>query len=736
MTPLLEVGSYSFSIHAFGSVMAGAMIMSFGTFIAVTQRRTQGSVYFWLFAAACSLWLGATGLMMASSDPATAFDWWKAAFVGFGAIPASVYAFSLWVSGREGARPGTLAALVGVALVWEGIAIGTGWPATGVALHDYGYFSTHGVGGLLLGAFLGAGLGLSIWELRTAPKQVDPTRDGLRKGFTVGLLGPGAVIVVVDFAPSFGSPTPPVGYVGVLMIVAGLFVTFRRFRLVDITPATTAESILSAVADGVTICDLEGRIRLANRAFEKMVGLETDHVIGACVQDILQVHELGDELIAMVSGESSGDRRMTVLPLGGGALPVTTTGHPLLDSRGVRVGCVLVLRDLTDRIFFEERLTRTERLRAMGSLAGGVAHDFNNILMAVQGYAAILQEELGSQRISSEVRKGLGEIVRGTEHATALTKQLLTFGSTDVVEGAVHDVRETLEECGPIIERLVPGGVDLRVLVPPTPAMALIDPARMEQVVMNLALNARDAMPQGGVLRIEAQVVAAGAAPQALELDEGWYVAIRVSDTGAGMDPEVVARAFEPFFTTRNEGKGMGLSTVYGIVTQAGGKVDLQTEPGEGTTVTVYVPWHSPREAGPKLTLMRSEDDVRTGVETVVLVAEDNDAVRALASTVLRRAGFTVHAAEDGLRAYQLAESLDFEIDLLVTDLVMPQIGGRELQEMLVAKLPTLVTLFMSGHPGTPMDLSTVGGLKSVFLQKPFPPKALLAAAEDLVCGE
>jgi two-component system, cell cycle sensor histidine kinase and response regulator CckA len=735
MTPLLEVGAYSFSFHALGSLTTGILMIAFGTFIATTQRQTRGSLHFLLMASTMGIWLLAAGLMMAAPDPDSALNWWKASFVGFGAIPAAVYGFSHWLVGGPDRRTWVFGLLVGAALVLEVLAVGTGWPATGVILHEYGYFSTHGPGGLLLAALLAGGVGLSIWELRTAPSHGDPNRAGLRKGLLTFLLGPGVVVVVADFAPTFGSGTPPIGYMVVLLVGVGLFWTFRRFRLVDITPATTADSTLAAVTDGVAVCDTDGRIRVANPSFERFAGVPATDLIGECIQDVLPVGDDRDELLEVVAGEQLGDRRMTVFPPSGETLPVTVTGHALRDSGDIRLGTVVVVRDLTDRIFFEERLARSERLEAMGNLAGGVAHDFNNILMAVQGYAAILQEELGSQPISAQVRKGLAEIVTGTERATALTRQLLTFGSTDVVEGKVHDVRKILEECGPIIDRLVPSGVDLRVLVPPVPAMALVDPSRMEQVVMNLALNGRDAMPDGGILRIEVQVVAAGAAPDALELGEGWFVVVRVSDTGTGMSPEIASRAFEPFFTTRADGGGMGLSTVYGIVTQAGGKVDLQTEVGVGTTVTVYVPWQAPEE-GSDLPDEPEPEDVRPGLETVVLIAEDNDAVRTLTSTVLTRAGYTVHAGEDGLKAYQLAESLDFEIDLLVTDLVMPQIGGRELHQMLVKKLPKLVTLFMSGHPGDPLDLSKVGGAQSVFLQKPFPPKALLEAAEGLVCGE
>lgn len=736
MTPLLEVGAYAFSIHALGAIVSGLFVLTFGVYTAVTRPPTKGPLYLLLLTGVTSLWLFASGMTMGAPDSETAWNWWKAGLIGLGAIPAAVYGFSIWLAGRPDPRPHRVGWFVAMALAFEAVGIGTGWPSRGVALHDYGYYPVFGPGGLVLVAFLVGGFALSFWELRSVPPHRDPDQEGLRKGFRNFFLVPGVIIVLTNFAPAFGSGPPPIGYAIVIVGTAALFFTFSRFRLVDLTAATSAESMLEAVTDGVAVCDVAGRVRVSNPAFQTLVGMDESELIGSILPDSLSVGDDRDELVSLLAGDVKRERRLTIFPVGGSdPIPTTVTGHPFHDSAGERLGTVVIIRDLTDRIFFEERLTRSERLEAMGNLAGGVAHDFNNILMVVQGYAAILQEELGAHPMSSQVRKGLAEIVAGTERATELTKQLLTFGSTDVVEGKVHDVREALEECGPLLERLVSRDIDLRVLVPPVPAMVFMDPARMEKVLMNLALNARDAMPDGGILRIEAQVIAAGAEEESLGLSEDWYVAVRVSDTGTGMTPEVAARAFEPFFTTRSDGSGMGLSTVYGIVTQAGGKVDLQTEVGKGTTVTVYIPWHASEERGRHLTLLPPEV-IRPGVETVVLVAEDNEAIRALTSTVLGRAGYTVHVAEDGQKAYDLAESLGFDLDLLVTDLVMPQIGGRELQRMLVEKRPNLVTLFMSGHPGDPLDLSTVGGARSIYLQKPFPPKALLQAAEDLVCGE
>ncbi len=379
--------------------------------------------------------------------------------------------------------------------------------------------------------------------------------------------------------------------------------------------------------------------------------------------------------------------------------------------------------DITERKGLEMQLLQAQKMEAVGQLAGGVAHDFNNVLTAIAGYAELLREDLPGE----DARRGdLEEILRATDRAAALTRQLLAFSRRQVLAPRVLDLNTVVASVDNMLGRLIGADVELRTALAPELGAVRADPGQLEQVIMNLVVNARDAMPRGGKLTIETANA---------ELDESYalehpavvagpYVMLAVSDSGVGMDAATQARIFEPFFTTKEKGKGtgLGLATVYGIVKQSGGNIWLYSEPGRGTTFKIYLPRvDQPLELPTPTPAAR---ETPRGTETVLLV-EDDDAVRALARKMLAAHGYTVLAAPSGADALELAASHAGPIHLLVTDVVLPGISGRELAIRFQSVRPGLKVLYTSGYTDDAVVHHGVLDAGIAFLQKPFTSGAL-----------
>ncbi len=412
----------------------------------------------------------------------------------------------------------------------------------------------------------------------------------------------------------------------------------------------------------------------------------------------------------------------------------------LLSSTGVRGhnGTVQyydgAVADITERKRLEEQLRQAQKMEAVGKLAGGVAHDFNNLLTAITGYAEALRETLppgGQQHEDAE------EITRAAERAASLTRQLLAYSRQQILAPQVLDLPRVVDQMGGMLRRLI--GEDVRLVIHHAGAECFVrvDRGQLEQVLLNLVLNARDAMPGGGTLTISTATVRLDEnfARTFLEIQPGPHVCLTVADTGAGMAADVQRRAFDPFFTTKEQGKGtgLGLSTVYGIVRQSEGGIHLESTPGLGTTVRVYLPEVRERPA----------DNPGSGAPPAmppasgtVLVVEDEEMVRDLVCRTLRRAGYTVLVAEHGEAALRVVGEWAGEIDLMITDVIMPRMGGRKLADLLAGMRPGLRVLFVSGYTNEAI-LDTGGfGHGTDYLQKPFSPSALLDRVRDMLSTE
>jgi PAS domain S-box-containing protein len=391
---------------------------------------------------------------------------------------------------------------------------------------------------------------------------------------------------------------------------------------------------------------------------------------------------------------------------------------------GDRPACIVLAHDVTERRRLEEQFLQAQKMEAVGRLAGGVAHDFNNLLTVINGYAEMLGQDLADNEPALAYARA---IRKAGERAASLTQQLLTFGRKQIVAARVLDLNAIVSDAASLLRRLIGEDVLLSLELQPGLGRVRADPTQLEQVLLNLAVNARDAMPRGGRL-----VLATGdveLAARASEVRPGAYVVLSVADTGHGMTEEVRRHLFEPFFTTKEVGKGsgLGLSTVYGIVKQAGGHIDVESQPGAGSTFRVYLP----RVAEPAPVPPHRPESAPAG--GTVLLAEDEDAVRALAREVLRSEGYTVLEAADGDAALRLARGHGGRIDLLVTDVVMPGLGGRQLAEGLLALTPAVRVLYLSGYTEDAVVREGVSCEEVHFLPKPFSPAALAQKVREVL---
>jgi len=407
-------------------------------------------------------------------------------------------------------------------------------------------------------------------------------------------------------------------------------------------------------------------------------------------------------------------------------------GYVLHDGDGRPTRMIGAMMDITKRFELEEELRQAQKMEAVGRLAGGVAHDFNNLLTIITGRTHLV---LGKLKADDPVRRSVEVIQKTADRAAGLTRQLLAFSRKQVLQRSVLDLNSMVADVSTMLRRLIGEDVDLRVTPGPGAGRVNADRAQLEQALMNLAVNARDAMPGGGTLGLETDHVRLGAAPpdRPDALPPGPYAVLRVTDTGTGMDAATQARIFEPFFTTKEPGKGtgLGLSMVHGIVRQHGGAIHVRSVVGSGTTFEIYLPQvEAAAETG-------GADDTgapapATGQETILLVEDESD-VRALAREVLERQGYTVVEASDGAQAVAVYEREAKRIDLILTDVVMPRMSGREMVDRVRATRPDMRVLYMSGYTGDAIVRHGVVDASMLLLGKPFTPVALIAKVREVL---
>ncbi|GAA0225933.1 PAS domain S-box protein [Cryptosporangium japonicum] len=521
----------------------------------------------------------------------------------------------------------------------------------------------------------------------------------------------------------------------------------------DLSASERAEAkfrwLLNATPLPIVGVDVNGRIRMANTEAARTFGYLVDDLVGE------QLDTLLPDARDAVTAESRHDPRDPV------AEPTRLAGHRrdgsvfpaeiLLSSLLTEDGLLIAVtvHDITarlegeaERVRLENQLQRSQRLDSLGQLAGGVAHDFNNVLAIILGHASIAEEDLAGlvpgndQGRLDGARRAVEQMHQAAERGSRLTKQLLAFGRREVVRPQVFLLSDVMAD----VVRLLSGtlGADVRVSTSSDADLwpVTADPGRIEQVLVNLAVNARDAMPQGGTLQFDAVNVALDSAQAArYGLTDGRYVQLRVTDTGTGMPPEVAERAFEPFYTTKPDGQGtgLGLASVYGIVSQAAGHVYLRSRPGWGTSVTVLLPASSGEPSVRPGAQHPAAPVEATEPERTVLVVDDEPDLRKSIEIILGRGGYAVLSAGSGDEAAQLASAYPGSIDLLLTDVTMPGLSGQEVARRLRADRPSMRVLFMSGFAQPLLTSKGTIGPDVTLVEKPFTRRSLLAKVAEVL---
>jgi len=471
-----------------------------------------------------------------------------------------------------------------------------------------------------------------------------------------------------------------------------------------------------------------GRIKAANSAICALYGYSAKEFTSMALTDLLPANELRP---AEASGIGPSAWRHAVKS--GGLIDVEITVQNIsLNRQRLQLATV---RDITAKRHLEEQLRQSQKMEAVGMLAGGVAHDFNNLLTIITGYSQLL---LNHTPASDPNRQPMEQILKAGERAAELTNQLLAFSRRQTPKPKVIDLNTVVSSLSVMLRRVIGEDVELSLTLEPGIGRVRADPGQIEQVLMNLVVNARDAMPAGGAIEVSTHQVTMGkpAADAQKPLRPGPYVVLEVSDTGVGMDDATAARLFEPFFTTKPEGKGvgLGLSTVLSIVTRAGGAVDVQSEPGRGAIVRVFLP----RVDLPLAVEPEQARAAKGGAETILLV-EDDPTVRELVRETLNRSGYRVLDAADSMEARRIASAHTGSLDLLITDVVLPRVSGKQLAAALSARFPAMKVLLISGYSHAALgDNGGNGDIlqeETPFLQKPFTPSAIVARVREILDG-
>ncbi|MDB6151157.1 MAG: domain S-box-containing protein [Chthoniobacter sp.] len=490
---------------------------------------------------------------------------------------------------------------------------------------------------------------------------------------------------------------------------------------------------LTSIADAVITTDADGKITFLNTAAETLSGWSLGDAVGLPYAEVFQIVEESTRLVptdrvakALTAGATGSFSNHTILVRRDTSeVHIEHSVAPIRQGLQELIGgCVIVFNDVSERKQLEERLLQVQKMDAIGKLAGGIAHDFNNAITAIVGYAEmILLKIKETDPLHSDAR----QIVRAAEHSARLTHQLLAFSRKQVLQPRSLSLNAEIAGVEDMVRRLIGENIRLEISAAPDLWRTMADAGQIQQVVINLAINARDAMPEGGCLKLQVSNTTVDAV-QALRISDGRpgeFVLLTVSDNGTGMTRETMQRVFEPFFTTKGPGKGsgIGLATCYGIIRQTSGMISVASEIGSGTTFSIYLPKAITTEQA--VTCSQDDAELPQGTETILLV-EDEEILRELGVEVLGSLGYRMLVASDGTEAVRILSSeAGSDIDLVVTDLVMPRMSGRELVTWMGERFGAMPVLFMSGYTDDEIIRNAVEGAEIEYLQKPFTPKAL-----------
>lgn len=510
----------------------------------------------------------------------------------------------------------------------------------------------------------------------------------------------------------------------------------RRAKRAEKALTASEEQYRDLVENAIDIIythDLKGNYTSVNKAGEQITGYTAEEALKINLTDTVapECLEKAKEMIAAkLAGNEITAYELEIIAKNGRRVSVEVNTRIIFEN-GVPVGVQGIARDITDRKQLEDQFRQAQKMEAVGVLAGGIAHDFNNLLTAINGYSDLALKKMSADE---PLRHNIEEIRSAGDRAAALTTQLLAFSRKQLLVPTVHNLNSVITNIENMLRRIIRESIEFRIVLDPELGNIKADAGQIEQVIMNLAINARDAMPNGGTLTIETQNIYLedDYVSQHISITPGPFVKMIVTDTGEGMDQETRRQIFEPFFTTKGVGKGtgLGLSTVYGIVKQSGGDIMVYSEIGHGTTFKIYLPCVD--EDVQKIKWRGDDKENYSGTETVLLV-EDEEIVRNLVREVLTDNGYHVLEADSGNAALSICETYLLPIHLLLTDVIMPGISGPTLKDQIVKLHPNIKVLFMSGYTDDSITASGVLDSETAFIEKPFSPDALVRKMREIL---
>ncbi len=513
----------------------------------------------------------------------------------------------------------------------------------------------------------------------------------------------------------------------------------RRMEQALIESEEKYRELVDEVNDGFYISDSEGVLLFANKALAKMLGYEhPEKLIGKKFLEFITpetVEEVDKRFGGLVKGETHYEISVSKIIGADGKERYLEVKPSLILKEDKVVGARGVIRDITERQLLEQQLRQSQKMEAVGRLAGGISHDFNNLLTVMIGYCQMVEKKIPED---NPLHKDVQEIKKSAIRAASLTKQLLAFSRKQILQPEKMNLNNIVAEMDVMLRRVIGEDIELLSVTCPELGLVMADPGQIEQVIMNLVVNARDAMPDGGKLTLETANVHLSENFVRLNpgAKAGHYAMIAITDTGCGMDANTLSKLFEPFFTTKAPGKGtgLGLSTVYGIIKQSDGYISVYSEVGTGTTFKVYLPLVSGSVVDQKTGSGTGKVPLYKPTETILL-AEDEEAVRNLAQRILSEQGYKVLAASDALQALQILQEHKGKIDLLITDMIMPGMTGLGLVQRVQANYPQIKVMYISGYTDTAILHQGLLEPSTAFLQKPFTPHTLLKKIREVLTG-
>jgi PAS domain S-box-containing protein len=589
----------------------------------------------------------------------------------------------------------------------------------------------------------GADLSAAIDEVIPGAPQTRCHEQGFQSVAIVPLHSSGRALGLLQFSDRRAGRFTPEGLAQLERAAASLGIAIEQRRTQDALRASKERYRLISenTADVIWLLDVDsGRFTFVSPSVRNLLGYTPEELMESGVESTLSPetwHLAASRMCELVAAFHSGSgahtlvQQMDQVRKDGSVVQTEVATTWLPNPQGAGGEILGVTRDITARAQAEARLLQAQKLESVGRLAGGVAHDFNNLITVINGYSEMVLDSLPP---GDPLREGIDEIRIASQRATALSRQLLMLSRKQVVQTKAVNINEIVREVQSMLGRVIGEDIRLQSALSPEPGFVMADPGQLHQVLMNLAVNARDAMPQGGRLLLETANVTVSAAEDRREVRPGEYVRLRVTDTGTGMSKDVVAHLFEPFFTTKKvgEGTGLGLATVYGIVQQCGGSILVSSEPGQGASFEIHLPRIEPGRAAPEV--RKPGASAMRGTETILLV-EDQDQLRKMVTRVLRGRGYQVIEAANGDEALRHAESHAGRIDLMLTDIVMPGLSGLDLAVRLKAARPEIKIIFMSGYSERAAVDKESLDLAGAYLPKPVSPEALTMKVREVLDG-